>query len=111
MSTAESEDLIKDKNCMPITLSLSEIIKGKKVNWKELSNELLLYDPHLQLKDDGIEMFDGEITILANNSDETELELIWDECREQWFKVIHKAITDLISPESSPVPPAISVKA
>uniref|UniRef100_A0A8R1DPH3 Integrator complex subunit 11 n=1 Tax=Caenorhabditis japonica TaxID=281687 RepID=A0A8R1DPH3_CAEJA len=85
-----------DDTCLPIALSMSEIIRGKKVCWKSLSNELLIYDPQLQLKDDGIEMFSGEVTILANNESDTEVELVWDECRQQWFTLIRQTITDLI---------------
>ncbi|CAI2323866.1 unnamed protein product [Caenorhabditis sp. 36 PRJEB53466] len=96
LTTADADDLL-EKECLPMTLSLSQVIKGNRVDWNTLSNELLIYDPHLQLKEDGIEMFNGEIAILSNNEEETELELVWDECRQQWFKLIHKTITDIVS--------------
>ncbi|KAF1765140.1 hypothetical protein GCK72_005092 [Caenorhabditis remanei] len=102
LSTAESEDLAEDADCVPITLSLSEIIKVNRIDWNVLAKELLIYDPHLQQKEDGIEMFHGEITLVATDSEDVELELIWDECREHWFKIIHQAILTIMTPENSP---------
>ncbi|CAL2031369.1 hypothetical protein CAEBREN_05882 [Caenorhabditis brenneri] len=104
MATGDNESLVDDDECMPITLSLSEIIRGRQIDWKRLAKELLAFDPHLQHKDDGIEMFHGEITVLANGDDENEIELIWDECREPWIKLIQKTLYENITPESSPEP-------
>lgn len=71
------------------------------MDWKKLCNELLIYDPNLQLKEDGIEMFDAELVVLSNNDDDTEVELIWEENRQQWSKTIHKAVSDHMAPPAA----------
>lgn len=104
MSTAESEALSNDSECMPITLSLSEVFKVENIDWTHLANELLIYDPHLQQKSDGIEMFHGEIALVETESEDEEIELIWDECREQWFPIIQQVILNFIAIRSTPSP-------
>ncbi|CAI5441233.1 unnamed protein product [Caenorhabditis angaria] len=93
-------NLSEDNNMIPITVSLSQIIRGKKLNWKELSEEMQVHDPHLQLKQDGIEMFDGEICIMALRNLENSVELVWDECRQPWFQTIYQTICDSIRPRT-----------
>ncbi|UMM16337.1 hypothetical protein L5515_013386 [Caenorhabditis briggsae] len=99
-----STRLVETEDFMPITLSLSEIIKVIKIDWNQIAADLMIYDPNLQQKNDGIEMFHGEITLLANNEKDTELEVIWDESREGWARVVRSSLLRYASPEQTPPP-------
>ncbi|ULU04333.1 hypothetical protein L3Y34_017244 [Caenorhabditis briggsae] len=99
-----STRLVETEDFMPITLSLSEIIKVIKIDWNQIAADLIIYDPNLQQKNDGIEMFHGEITLLANNEKDTELEVIWDESREGWARVVRSSLLRYASPEQTPPP-------
>ncbi|KAL3124465.1 hypothetical protein niasHT_007748 [Heterodera trifolii] len=47
-----------------------------------------LVDPKLQIKPDGIELFDGELLLAQVPGQEHRLEIIWDEHREHWLDTL-----------------------
>ncbi|KAI3413813.1 hypothetical protein GPALN_011294 [Globodera pallida] len=47
-----------------------------------------LVDPKLQIKPDGIDLFDGELLLAQVPGQEHRLEIIWDEQREHWLDTL-----------------------
>nr|CAD2175132.1 unnamed protein product [Meloidogyne enterolobii] len=67
------------------SICLSEIfcVSEPKINWEELAERLKLnIDPELQIKPDGIELFDSELILAKVPEHSDRIEVIWDECRE-----------------------------
>jgi len=60
---------------------------------KKLAKNLGRFDPNLQIKQDGLDLFEGEMLIAAVEGSSSEVELIWDEAREFWVSTIVQAIT------------------
>ncbi|CAJ0602295.1 unnamed protein product [Cylicocyclus nassatus] len=80
------------------TITLSQLIKSRNpVDWRALSEALTIHDSNLQHKQDGIELFHGEICVLPVKGDENQVKLIWDECREAWQSVIMQTIQETLS--------------
>ncbi|VDN56497.1 unnamed protein product [Dracunculus medinensis] len=76
------------------TISFSEIIEMEHINWEEIANKLRKFDLNLQLKEDGIELFSGEIVVCSVDGKAHQVELIWDEIRDEWYDLIVKAIKE-----------------
>ncbi|VDO17494.1 unnamed protein product [Brugia timori] len=76
------------------TIAFSETIEVGHVNWKFLASKLKLYDSNLQVKEDGIEMFDGEITLTSVTDYPKHVEITWDEIREEWSEEIINALRE-----------------
>jgi len=55
--------------------------------WEQFKEKLMDFDPDLQMKQDGIDMFDSEL-LLHNSDERNHVEIIWDESREHWIKKI-----------------------
>ncbi|VDK73433.1 unnamed protein product [Litomosoides sigmodontis] len=72
------------------TIAFSETVKVNHVNWNIFAAKLKVYDPNLQVKEDGIEMFNGEVTLVSLPGDSKHVEVIWDEIREEWSEEIIK---------------------
>ncbi|KAE9421527.1 hypothetical protein Angca_004797, partial [Angiostrongylus cantonensis] len=80
------------------TITLSQLVKSRStVDWRALSEALSIHDTNLQQKQDGIELFHGEICVLPVKGDENQVELIWDECREAWQSTILQTIQEIFS--------------
>lgn len=43
---------------------------------------------------DGLEMFGGEVLLAEVSGKPNQVEIIWDELREEWFGVISRALID-----------------
>ncbi|KAK5967804.1 hypothetical protein GCK32_005997 [Trichostrongylus colubriformis] len=55
------------------TITLSQLVKSRSaVDWRALSEALSIHDTHLQHKQDGIELFHGEICVLPVKGDESQ---------------------------------------
>ncbi|CAI4231936.1 unnamed protein product [Auanema sp. JU1783] len=79
-------------------ISFSHTIPCKKpVNWESLHIKLLELDCSSQLKQDGIEMFHGEIALIKFNKSKPEIEMIWDECREAWQQQVLAIVEELVN--------------
>ncbi|KAL7077440.1 hypothetical protein ACQ4LE_003037 [Meloidogyne hapla] len=67
------------------SICLSEIFVTSEptINWEEIAERLKLnIDPELQIKPDGIELFDSELILAQVPEHSNRIEIIWDECRE-----------------------------
>ncbi|VDM92832.1 unnamed protein product, partial [Onchocerca ochengi] len=78
------------------TLAFSETVEVGHINWKIFAVKLRVYDPNLQIKKDGIEMFNGEITLASVTGDPKHVEITWDEIREEWSKEIVSVLKEEI---------------
>ena len=57
-----------------------------KPKWELIADRLRdSIDPELQIKADGIELFESEIVLAQVPLQPNRLEIIWDECREHWL--------------------------
>ncbi|KAI6204623.1 Integrator complex subunit 11 [Aphelenchoides besseyi] len=74
------------------SVTFSEVFKIGTLNWKQLADQLRKFDPDLQEKSDGIDMFDSELLLAAVSNNANRVELIWDDSRENWLDVIKKEI-------------------
>ncbi|PIO61853.1 hypothetical protein TELCIR_16608 [Teladorsagia circumcincta] len=55
------------------TITLSQLVKSRSVvDWRALSEALSIHDTHLQHKQDGIELFHGEICVLPVKGDDNQ---------------------------------------
>ncbi|VDM97005.1 unnamed protein product [Thelazia callipaeda] len=79
------------------TIAFSEIIEVEEVNWKLFATKLRIFDPNLQIKEDGIEMFNGEIMLTTVPENSKQMEVIWDDIREDWSKEIIKTLKNISS--------------
>ncbi|KAJ1351671.1 hypothetical protein KIN20_007782 [Parelaphostrongylus tenuis] len=83
------------------TITLSQLIKSRStVDWRALYEALSIHDTNLQHKQDGIELFHGEICVMSVKGGEYQVELIWDECRDAWQPIILQTIQELFSKQS-----------
>ncbi|PIO64754.1 hypothetical protein TELCIR_13605 [Teladorsagia circumcincta] len=91
------------------TITLSQLVKSRSVvDWRALSEALSIHDTHLQHKQDGIELFHGEICVLPvkgddNQASDKNVELVWDECRESWQSTILQTIQETLSKQTTVV--------
>uniref|UniRef100_A0A914V6H5 Integrator complex subunit 11 n=1 Tax=Plectus sambesii TaxID=2011161 RepID=A0A914V6H5_9BILA len=76
------------------TITFSQTVTLPKIDWKQLTRALRTLDGDLQKKEDGLEMFAGEVTIMRIKEASDELELVWDEGREEWVDLILERITN-----------------
>ncbi|VDN39235.1 unnamed protein product [Gongylonema pulchrum] len=80
---------------MPLhTIAFSEFVDVQEVNWERFSSKLKTFDSNLTMKEDGIEMFDGEITVTAVAGNEKKVEVTWDEPRERWSVLVKNALRE-----------------
>ncbi|CAJ0577099.1 unnamed protein product, partial [Mesorhabditis spiculigera] len=92
------EKVAKEFNVPLHTITLSQKVTTKgDISWEKLMEGLSKHDAELQMKQDGIEMFHGEICVMSIGRQKNELELIWDECREFWKPVILKEIERIVN--------------
>ncbi|CAD6195095.1 unnamed protein product [Caenorhabditis auriculariae] len=96
LEVVSCEAAAEDLNVKIHTITLSQILKGTHIDWNVLSEAMQVYDPELQVKKDGIEMFHGEVCLLRVKGQESQVEMIWDECREQWQPIICAIVHDII---------------
>ncbi|CAJ0930060.1 unnamed protein product, partial [Mesorhabditis belari] len=80
------------------TITLSQKITGKVscIDWDKMAKALSKHDAELQAKQDGIEMFHGEICVMPVRRQHNQVELMWDESRELWKPVILEEIQRVI---------------
>ncbi|CAB3404409.1 unnamed protein product [Caenorhabditis bovis] len=98
----ESEN--EKKHVERTTISFSQIIKGKRVvAWKALTEALQNYDPYLQIKPDGIEMFDGEMAVMKMKNQENNVEFVWDENRQPWHALISGIVIEKVKTHPPPI--------
>lgn len=79
------------------TITFSETISVTRVDWNRLVDALRSFDNELERKDDGIELFNGEIMLATVHGSTNEIEVIWDECREDWLPYVTQAIVRVSS--------------
>ncbi|KAL3997799.1 Integrator complex subunit 11 [Acanthocheilonema viteae] len=76
------------------TIAFGETVEVDHVNWKVFAAKLKVYDPNLQVKEDGIEMFNGEVTLISIPGDSKHVKVVWDEIREKWSEEIITALKE-----------------
>ncbi|TKR67003.1 hypothetical protein L596_023220 [Steinernema carpocapsae] len=74
------------------SITFGDFVTVDKVDWQEMADKLLKHDPDLQVKNDGLDLFDGEVLISEVNNEKNKVEVMWDESREEWSKLIIQAI-------------------
>uniref|UniRef100_A0A915DI60 Uncharacterized protein n=1 Tax=Ditylenchus dipsaci TaxID=166011 RepID=A0A915DI60_9BILA len=70
------------------TIAFSELYEVEEVNWERIAKKFKNYDPELQVKRDGIEMFDGELSFMNVSRHANQFEVIWEETREHWLEIL-----------------------
>uniref|UniRef100_A0A915P779 Integrator complex subunit 11 n=1 Tax=Meloidogyne floridensis TaxID=298350 RepID=A0A915P779_9BILA len=78
------------------SICLSEIfcVSEPKINWEDMAERLKLnIDPELQIKPDGIELFDSELILAKVPEHSDRIEIIWDECREHFFSIMASTVS------------------
>ncbi|PAV63552.1 hypothetical protein WR25_20829 [Diploscapter pachys] len=89
------ESVAKQMKLSLHTFTFSEIVDcGEEVDFDELMENLSQVDPELQKKPDGIEMFHGEICVMPVDGETNKIEVIWDESREAWQKLVMDTIKE-----------------
>ncbi|VDL69022.1 unnamed protein product [Nippostrongylus brasiliensis] len=80
------------------TITLSQLVKSKStVDWKALSDALSIHDTNLQHKQDGIELFHGEICVMPVKGDENQVRLGNTDFGRNWlFKFSKKILLNSI---------------
>uniref|UniRef100_F1KVT5 Integrator complex subunit 11 n=1 Tax=Ascaris suum TaxID=6253 RepID=F1KVT5_ASCSU len=76
------------------TITFSDTVEVDEVDWSKLATKLRRFDPNLEVKKDGLEMFGGEVLLAEVSGKPNQVEVIWDELREKWFELISRAITE-----------------
>ncbi|CAD5216898.1 unnamed protein product [Bursaphelenchus xylophilus] len=75
------------------SVTFSEVFRmNTDLNLKQVAAILRKYDPELQEKTDGIDMFDSEVLIAAVPNEPKNVEIIWDDDRENWLSVLVEEI-------------------
>uniref|UniRef100_A0A914CDW6 Integrator complex subunit 11 n=1 Tax=Acrobeloides nanus TaxID=290746 RepID=A0A914CDW6_9BILA len=75
------------------SVTFSEIIDVEEINWTKIAKKLRKYDPELQMKTDGIDLFNSEILLTNVDGESRQIEIIWDESRESWLSLLTEEIT------------------
>uniref|UniRef100_A0A183TYC5 Integrator complex subunit 11 n=2 Tax=Toxocara canis TaxID=6265 RepID=A0A183TYC5_TOXCA len=75
------------------TITFSDTVQVDEIDWNKFAAKLRRFDPNLDMKKDGLEMFGGEVLLAEVTGKPNEVEIIWDEMREEWFDVISCALT------------------
>ncbi|PAV66533.1 hypothetical protein WR25_22543 [Diploscapter pachys] len=89
------ESVAKQMKLSLHTFTFSEIVDcGEEADFDELMENLSQVDPELQKKPDGIEMFHGEICVMPVDGETNKIEVIWDESREAWQKLVMDTIKE-----------------
>jgi integrator complex subunit 11 len=87
----------KAAKCLGLQLhsvSFSDFVQiDEEINWVNMAKRLRKYDPGLQLKSDGIDMFDSELLLTSVEGEPKQVEVIWDEHRESWLSTIIETIS------------------
>ncbi|MFH4979065.1 hypothetical protein AB6A40_005774 [Gnathostoma spinigerum] len=97
LSVISSDSAAKQLGFIPHSISFSDVVHVRKIDWKIFQERLVKYDPNIQSKEDGLSMFDGELLIAAVSGKSDAVEVIWDEMREQWSNIIIETLQDVQS--------------
>jgi len=62
------------------------------IDWQKIASRLFYYDSELQIKPDGIDLFNSELLLIQVTNQSRQLEIIWDESREHWIPVVVKEL-------------------
>jgi len=74
------------------SVTFSEIFEVKTLDWKEIARKLRKFDPELQEKSDGLDLFDSELLLVSVPDSPSKVEIIWDDDRENWVEIMQKEI-------------------
>jgi len=98
------EEVAKEMGIQLHSITFSEIFEIKSLNWQELATRLQKFDPDLQLKSDGIDLFDSELLLASVPDNPARVEIIWDDERENWLSAVVKEIGAEKLPEDEEQP-------
>ncbi|KAI1707173.1 beta-Casp domain-containing protein [Ditylenchus destructor] len=74
------------------TITYSENYEVDSLDWEHVAKLFTSYDPELQVKTDGISMFDGDVLLMRVADNANQFELVWEENRDHWLEILTNAL-------------------
>uniref|UniRef100_A0A1I7YGF4 Integrator complex subunit 11 n=1 Tax=Steinernema glaseri TaxID=37863 RepID=A0A1I7YGF4_9BILA len=74
------------------SITFGDFVRVDHMDFKKMAERLIKHDPDLQIKDDGLELFNGEVLIMKHKEEKNKVEVLWDEYREEWSQLIIEEI-------------------
>uniref|UniRef100_A0AC35TUX5 Integrator complex subunit 11 n=1 Tax=Rhabditophanes sp. KR3021 TaxID=114890 RepID=A0AC35TUX5_9BILA len=64
----------------------------KPIQWNHIAGILQEFDTQIEVMDDGVSMFNGEMSVLLNETNDDEFEIIFDNLRDDWVNLIKEKL-------------------